>query len=116
MPHLLGEDQSAPHATLFWRRSVAAAVRDGDWKLVRVQELDGSFREPLLVDLAAHPGETVNVAAEHPKLVQELLAKLASWEAELMAPRWLEGARWEKNQRLKHQFELQGRAAERRFP
>src|SRR5690606_19344629 len=36
IPYILKENQSAPHEILFWRRGVAAAVREGKWKLIRV--------------------------------------------------------------------------------
>jgi arylsulfatase A-like enzyme len=116
MPHLLGEDLQAPHDSLFWRRAVAAAVRVDNWKLIRVRETDGRYRAPILVDLAAAPSEQVNAAASQPELVKSLTSKLQAWERELMDPRWLEGERWENNQRLKHEMDLLGRAAERRIP
>ena len=41
---------------------------------------------------------------------------LELWEQGLSAPRWREGARWENNQRKKHEMSLVGREAERELP
>jgi arylsulfatase A-like enzyme len=113
---LKGERTHEPHDALFWRRDVVAAVREGDWKLVRVLEDDGSFRDPVLIDLANDPDEDTDVAARHPERVAHLLARLAAWESELEDPRWTEGDRWRMNQRRKHRMDVLGRDAERRFP
>ena len=115
-PHLSGELKSAPHERLYWRRFVAGAVREGDWKLIRVREEDGSFREPILVDLANDPGEEINRAGDEPERAARMRADLELWEAGLAEPRWREGAVWEKNQRKKHELDLLGRDAERSFP
>jgi arylsulfatase A-like enzyme len=115
-PHLSGELTSAPHEQLYWRRFVAGAVREGDWKLIRVREEDGSFREPILVDLASDPGEEINRAGDEPERAARMRADLELWEAGLAEPRWREGAIWEKNQRKKHELGLLGREAERALP
>ncbi len=64
---------------------LAEAVRRGDWKAVRYapgreRTAPDSAWGVELYDLAADPGETTDVAAEHPALVAELTAVLrASW-------------------------------------
>ncbi|MEO3753522.1 arylsulfatase [Streptomyces sp. B6B3] len=64
---------------------LAEAVRRGDWKAVRYapgrdrSAPDGDWQVELY-DLAADPGETTDVAAEHPALVAELTAAMrAAW-------------------------------------
>ena len=116
VPHLSGERREAPHQQLFWRRAVVAAVRAGDWKLIRVEELDGSQRAPILVDLASDPGELVDHAASEPERVAQLETMLERWERGLLPPRWLTAEVWRENQRKKHALELLGRDAERRLP
>lgn len=37
MPYLTGKKTEAPHETLFWRYGTQAAVRRGDWKLIRIE-------------------------------------------------------------------------------
>ncbi len=105
-----------PHDILYWRRGAAAAVRSGDWKLIRIQEADGSYRAPLLVDLAWDPGETHDLAAERPEVATRLMGLLEAWEANLQPPSWVQGERWLTNQRLKHDMSVVGRHEERRLP
>ena len=114
-PYLLGKT-GRPHQRLYWRRNVAAAVRDGDWKLIRIQELDSSYRAPLLFDLAADPAETRYLASECPEKAAELLELLGAWETSMKTPGWIQGERWLKNQRAKHKMSVVGREAERAVP
>ena len=57
----------------------ALAAREGRWKLLC--EYDGS--QPQLYDLDADRGETNNVAADHPELVQRLTAAVLAWHRSL---------------------------------
>ncbi len=41
---------------------------------------------------------------------------IKKWEGNLIAPIWLEGEHWANNQRLKHNTNVIGRAAERKLP
>jgi arylsulfatase A-like enzyme len=91
LPFLCGNNSARPHSTLFWRFNVVAAVRDMDWKLIRIQDAS-----PLLFNLATDLPERTNLAAEHPDKVRELLAKLTEWEKPFPAPRWEEGGNWDK--------------------
>ena len=116
VPFLRGELEVPPHDILFWRRDVAAAVREGDIKLVRIREPDGSYRPPVVVDIAGNPDESIDLAASRPDLVRRLRGLLEAWESELLDPLWIEGERWQNNQRYKHQMDVIGRDAERRFP
>lgn len=91
LPFLTGNNPARPHSTLFWRFNVVAAVRDGDWKLIRIQGAP-----PLLFNLANDLPEKNNLAADHPDKVRDLLDKLAEWEKPFPAPRWVEGDNWDK--------------------
>jgi uncharacterized sulfatase len=51
------------------------ATLDGEWKLLC--EYDGS--SPQLHHLPSDPGESLNVAAHHPEIVQRLTAALLAW-------------------------------------
>lgn len=68
---------------LFWKSSStgsAPAMRDGDWKL----HLNRRGNPPVeLYDLSADPGESSNVAPDHPDVVEKLSRQLKSWVAEL---------------------------------
>ncbi|MCI0540057.1 MAG: sulfatase [Verrucomicrobiales bacterium] len=59
----------------------AAAIRNGDWKLIEWFE-DGSAE---LFDLRADPGEVRNLAAANPEVVKDLRARLAAWQREVGA-------------------------------
>lgn len=68
-------DPAAPIDTeraLAWRHGPTEALRRGAWKLLRAR--DGSRVE--LYDLTRDPGETSNLAAQRPKVVEELQAEL----------------------------------------
>ena len=99
LPFLKGEASGAPHEALFWRMGAQAAVRKGDWKLVRY---DASLDRPgqrsvaarvqvtpfRLYNLAEDPGESRDRSAEEPEKVKELLAAWESWDSQLVAPLW----------------------------
>lgn len=73
---LLRHEALAPR-TLFWRFATARAVRSGPWKLVAT----GAQTE--LFNLAADPGETLDLTASQPALVDALRGELAAWERDV---------------------------------
>lgn len=73
LPFLDG--QSMPHQRLFWKKDVRAAVRDGDWKLIRFAD-----RPAQLFNLATDVAEQVDLAAEHPDKVAAMFKHLHQWE------------------------------------
>jgi arylsulfatase A-like enzyme len=83
VPFLTGRARGRPHEALFWRRRTNQAVRVGDWKLV----IDQGMR-PVLFDLAEDPGESRDLAAEHPDVVRELADRFERWATELVPPGW----------------------------
>lgn len=93
LPHWTGGLSGDPHERLFWRRGVTASVREGDWKLIRVEG-----HAPLLFDLAADPEERVDRALEHPARVAALLAALDAWETGTREPRWRTAPVWSQRQ------------------
>ena len=107
---LQGESATEPRP-LYWRRGVAAALRDGPWKLVRVDTLPAQ-----LIHLEQASDELTNFAAEHPERVRKMLAALVAWESELAPPRWTEGPRWARNQLRKHSPEVDTREEEEEVP
>jgi len=93
LPYWRGEREGRPHARLFWRRGVVAAVRDEDLKLIRVEG-----HPSLLFDLARDPEERRDRADERPDTVARLEALLVEWERDLAEPRWREAPRWSRRQ------------------
>ena len=102
LPHLTGKSKSPPHTELYWRISHrGAAVRHGDWKLVRTPH-----RPVMLYDLSNDVSEQNNLAAEQPELANDLMKKLAKWEESFKdTPRWFSNNRWKKTNRKHYESE-----------
>lgn len=83
LPHLLGEVKTPPHDWLHWRTGGGStwAVRLGRHKLVH----PGTGPEQLY-DIVADIGETRDLAAEKPDVVEQLRKGHDAWNAELVAP------------------------------
>ncbi|MBI5395374.1 MAG: sulfatase-like hydrolase/transferase [Verrucomicrobia bacterium] len=81
IPYLTGENNGAPHEALYWRFWRQAAVRCGQWKLLRLS--DGT---ELLFDLASDAHEKNNVIAAHADIATQLRDKLTKWTASLNPP------------------------------
>ena len=62
------------------------AIRKGDWKLVKIALLPGKTE---LFDLAKDPGETTNVAEQHPEIVHDLEARLLAYAKEQKPSLWI---------------------------
>jgi arylsulfatase A-like enzyme len=84
LPYATGAARGRPHDVLFWRSGHYRAVRAGDWKL-QVSERPA---RRWLFDLAADPGERVDLAASHPERVAELAALLDAQDARAAKPLW----------------------------
>ncbi|MBA4150698.1 MAG: sulfatase-like hydrolase/transferase [Verrucomicrobia bacterium] len=83
---LLGKNKKKRAKPLFWSRPPDRpgingevwpdlATRNGNWKLLLMR--DGSNAQ--LFDLAKDPGETQNMAAKHPNIVQRMSEPLLAW-------------------------------------
>jgi arylsulfatase len=73
LPILQGRTRQ-PHGALFWRYAHGRAVRQGKWKLVRMD------RQPWeLYDLDADPAELTNLAEKHPERVAAMSARWEAW-------------------------------------
>lgn len=90
LPFITGQNDGRPHQTLFWKKDVRAAVRDGDWKLIRFPD-----RPAELYDLSKDTSEQVSLAAKHPEKVRELYKKIYDWEKTLGQPIWQLDRKWE---------------------
>lgn len=93
MPYILKEKTTLPHQELKWRFTISAAIRYGDWKLVRLPD-----RFPLLYHLPSDPSEQNNVALKNIEKTKELLQKLGDWDVSLPHPVFLEGSVWKRKQ------------------
>ena len=99
LPFLLADPAApGPHEALCWRFGPQDAIRMGDWKLVRYDTAvdTGARSQPAsiavtphrLYNLAADPGESRDLAADHPEKVQELRAAYQAWDRQLIPPLW----------------------------
>ncbi len=78
---------------MLWRFTVSAAVREGDWKLVRLPD-----RLPMLFNLRTDASEQHDVALEQLDRTRAMLARLGDWDVRLPHPVFLEGAVWKRRQ------------------
>lgn len=93
LPYLLNEKAGKPHTELKWRFTISAAIRDGDWKLVRLPD-----RLPMLYHLPSDITEQNNLALKEIEKTKALLKKLGDWDVRLPHPVFLEGAIWKRRQ------------------
>jgi len=89
LPLLEGKTDKLAPRELYFRFGVQHAVRQGDWKLVKASK----DMEPMLVNLAADPGEQKDLSTEIPTKKAELTALFDQWNAGMQSPRW-EDQRW----------------------
>lgn len=88
IPYLEGAE-GVPHDSLYWRRSATAAIRNNEWKLIRLPN-----QLPRLYNLNTDISEQHSLTLKNPEKAQDLLKKLNDWEATLSHPRWRTGYMW----------------------
>jgi arylsulfatase A-like enzyme len=93
VPYLTGEVTKKPHEKMKWRFTISAAMRDGDWKLVRLPD-----RLPMLFNLAEDISEQNDVAQQYLERTETMLKELGRWDVRLPHPVFLEGAVWKSRQ------------------
>lgn len=81
LPFLSGQKNGPPHEALYWRFWGQAAVREGKWKLI---ELENGVR--LLFDMESSEHENKNRIDAHPEIADRLGKKLSKWCAQLKRP------------------------------
>jgi len=91
LPYITGQKAAVPHPRFFWRKLECAAVRDGDWKLIRVENYGYA-----LYDLSTDLSESHDLAAQMPEKVEQMRKQLEAWETDKIEPLWLEGKKWTK--------------------
>lgn len=85
LPHLLGQNTSAPHDFLCWRAGAQRAIRMGDWKLVQTPRESSAQLFNLKTDLS----ETTDLATKEVAKFDELAAKFAEWEKGTQHAKWV---------------------------
>ncbi len=90
IPFLKGEDQGRPHETLYWRQGGKAAMRHGDWKIVRMgKRLQAGRAKWELYDLSKDVAEQNNLAAVKPEILSELISRWYEMNSEMLEPIFL---------------------------
>ncbi|WP_114747789.1 arylsulfatase [Pleomorphovibrio marinus] len=87
LPALMGEPQPQ-HDYLYWEfheQGGKQALRQGDWKLIRLNVKEGQTRD-LLFDLSSDPGEKNDLSKDHTEKLQELLQIMEG--ARVEDPEW----------------------------
>ena len=101
IPALMGRTDKL-HDNLFWSSAgqrAQWAIRSGNWKLVTVKD------QIELFDLESDIGETNDLKAEHPEMVESLTKKYDAWLDEMVEPlngapkRWSAGAEAESKKK-----------------
>ena len=100
LPYLTGAQSGRPHQVLFWKTNWSAAVRRGDWKLVRTPA-----DEYWLFDLANDLSETTDLHDRHPRVAADLRSELESWERTLPAPIWVSEPYWREHSLVRYNQE-----------
>lgn len=89
MPYLSGVNKTKPHKMLFWKLNWAAAIRKGDWKLIRTPD-----DEMWLFNVERDLIESINLYDREPIVVSDLLSELSYWERNLPPPIWVSDPKW----------------------
>ncbi len=93
IPYITGKTGAAPHDLMNWRFTISAAIREGDWKLVRLPD-----RLPMLYNLDSDLSEQNDVSMQNLERTKSMLKKLGQWDVRLPHPVFLEGAVWKSRQ------------------
>jgi len=93
IPYLEGDHTEAPHQIMYWRFTISASIRQGDWKLIRLPD-----RLPMLYNLKEDIAEQHNVADQHRDRLEYMLKMLGDWDVSTPQVLYLEGNRWRRDQ------------------
>ena len=74
MPFLSKPNEAAPHDALYWRFWGQSAIREGQWKLLSLEN-----GHQMLFDMESAEHENANLIAQHPELAERLQKKLNTW-------------------------------------
>lgn len=93
MPYITDKIEASPHKELHWRFTISSAIRQGNWKLIRLPD-----RLPMLYHLPSDISEEKDVSLENLAKTKELLLKLGEWDISLPHPVFVEGSEWKRRQ------------------
>ena len=93
IPFLSGQTDKIPHTTMEWKYTVSTAIREGDWKLIRLPD-----RLPMLYYIQDDLSELNDVSLQNLDRTKTMLKNLGQWEIHLPHPINLEPNSW----RIRH--------------
>ncbi len=88
LPFLTASSDESPHEKLFWRVGTKAAIRSGDWKLLRNPGRRQKDAKWELYNLKDDISETTNLAAEDPDRLNQLAAAWEKLNSQMIDPVW----------------------------
>ncbi len=102
-PYISGQNIEQPHKALYWKKENRAAIRQGDWKLLRYPD-----RPAELFNIKNDIAELNNLAYQYPDKVRDMFKDLFEWELTLDRPLWqlkrmYEGAAMERMDKYRKQ-------------
>jgi len=87
LPYLTGENEAAPHKTLFWRQGGKTALRHENWKLVNMGGRKKAGKPAWeLYDLSKDISEEINLAQTDPDRLSELVKIWEKMNSEMSEP------------------------------
>lgn len=86
-PFLTTDKQATPHPTLYWRTGKRAALRHGDWKLLRNPQRRRTDRWELY-NLAEDLGEKRDLSKQAPDQLRTMISRWDRLNSEMMEPIW----------------------------
>lgn len=98
LPFLNGCNEEEPHENLYWRKDKMAAHRNGDFKIIKVENL--GYR---MYNLKENLQETKDLSSSELEVFEKLSKELEHWETGLMEPLWTEGHIWDTITWMIHQ-------------
>lgn len=106
MPYINAKKEGDPHPALFWRKEDMAAMRMGDYKLIRIKGVGER-----LYNLKDNLSETEDLQTQLPAKSQEMNEAIKAWEKGLVNPiLWGEG-KWNEVTREIHRDLMKNRNA-----
>ena len=85
IPYLNGEKTGSPHESLYWRVGDRAALRKGDWKIVRDRQR-GQPGPWELYNRREDIGEVNDLAGEEDEILEELVEEWEELDQEMIEP------------------------------
>ena len=85
MPRLTGKVDKLDERFLYWDRVNKAAIRDNDWKMVKLVNKNTRYE---LYNISQDLSESHDLATTHPEQLERMKQAFYEWQEKNMAPQW----------------------------